>query len=226
MKIRYLYSHLNGFEYLLVHKRELWDEIEEVINAIDADMYTKLSNAQNKQGRTLYDQKKLNLEFKTLFLSKGWKDHRQSYYFTPDEYLARNTMDLDKTQQKEEIEKAGKTPFAGFNQTDFLKENVAIEVQFGKYSFVAYDLFVKHMAFYIANNINVGIEILPTKALQSRMDTGVACYEKEVYNVYRSGRNTPAVPLVIIGIEPNTDEFDYTGEDNSSYWQLNMNSSE
>ncbi|MFC2492505.1 MAG: restriction endonuclease, partial [Campylobacter curvus] len=24
-----------------------------------------------------------------------------------------------------------------------------------------------------------------------------------VYNVYRQGRNTPAVPLVIIGIEPD-----------------------
>lgn len=36
-----------------------------------------------------------------------------------------------------------------YNQTDFVKDRIAIEVQFGKYSFVAYDLFVKHMAFCV-----------------------------------------------------------------------------
>ena len=77
------------------------------------------------------------------------------------------------------------------------------------------------MAFYISNDIDVGIEILPTKALQNKMDVGVACYEKEVYNVYRAGRNTPAVPLVVIGIEPDTDEFEYVGEDPNSFWEQN-----
>jgi hypothetical protein len=46
-------------------------------------------------------------------------------------------------------------------QTDFVKNRVAIEVQFGKYAFVAYDLFVKHLAFYIGNHIDEGIKILP-----------------------------------------------------------------
>ncbi len=42
-----------------------------------------------------------------------------------------------------------------------------LEVQFGKYSFVAYDLFVKHLDFYVGDKIDVGIEILPMKSLQS-----------------------------------------------------------
>jgi hypothetical protein len=83
-----------------------------------------------------------------------------------------------------------------------VKERIAVEVQFGKYAFVAYDLFVKHMAFYIGNQIDVGIEILPMKSLTGEMSSGVAYYEGEVYNVIRQGRNTPAVPLVIIGIAP------------------------
>ena len=33
-----------------------------------------------------------------------------------------------------------------YNQTDFVKDRVAVEVQFGKYAFVAHDLFVKHSA--------------------------------------------------------------------------------
>ena len=79
---------------------------------------------------------------------------------------------------------------------------MAIEVQFGKYSFVAYDLFVKHLAFYVGDKIDVGIEILPMKALQAQMSSGVPYYEGEFYNVIRQGRGVPSVPLVIIGIMP------------------------
>jgi hypothetical protein len=37
MKIIEKYSHLNGLEYLLVHKPELWNEIENVIKTVDAE---------------------------------------------------------------------------------------------------------------------------------------------------------------------------------------------
>ena len=103
--------------------------------------------------------------------------------------------------QKEEIRQAGHSPIFSYNQTDFVKDRVAIEVQFGKYSFVAYDLFVKHLAFYVRDQIDVGIEILPMKTLQSQMSSGVSYYEGELYNVVRQGRGVPTVPLVIIGIE-------------------------
>lgn len=73
-------------------------------------------------------------------------------------------------------------------------------MQFGKYSFVAYDLFVKHMAFYIGNVIDVGVEILAMKSLQEEMSSGVGYYEGELYNLIREGRGVPAVPLVLIGI--------------------------
>lgn len=51
---------------------------------------------------------------------------------------------MSSAEQKSEIEAAGYTPIFSYNQTDFVKDRVALEVQFGKYSFVAYDLFVKH----------------------------------------------------------------------------------
>ena len=67
---------------------------------------------------------------------------------------------------------------------------------------MAYDLFVKHLAFYIGDKIDVGIEILPMKTLQAQMSSGIPYYEGELYNVIRQGRGVPAVPLVIIGIIP------------------------
>jgi hypothetical protein len=108
---------------------------------------------------------------------------------------------MSAAEQKREIEEAEEKPIFSYNQTDLVKDRVAAEVQFGKYSFVAYDLFVKHLAFYVGDQIDVGIEILPMKTLQSQMSSGVPYFEGEFYNVVRQGRGVPAVPLILIGVE-------------------------
>jgi hypothetical protein len=111
-------------------------------------------------------------------------------------------MSLKAEQQRDEIKAAGHEPLFSYNQTDFVKDRVAVEVQFGKYAFVAYDLFVKHMAFFVGDVIDVGVEILPMKELQGHMSSGVAYYEGELYNLIRQGRGVPAVPLVMVGVAP------------------------
>ena len=58
-----------------------------------------------------------------------------------------------------------------------------------------FDLFVKHMLFYSGGKINLGIEILPIKKMQTQMSSGVAYYEGEVYNVMRQGRNSTFVRI-------------------------------
>lgn len=99
-------------------------------------------------------------------------------------------------------------PIPSYKQTDFLKDRVAIEVQFGKYAFVAFDLVVKHLLFYSGDVINAGVKILPMKAMASDpkggrlLSTGIAYFEGEVYNILRHGRGSPPVPLLILGIAP------------------------
>ncbi|MBU1091366.1 restriction endonuclease [Patescibacteria group bacterium] len=203
MKIVETYSHLNGLEFLLVHKKSLWKEIQTVIKEVDANKCkTKISKEKTMKGRLLYSPIEMNKNFKNQLKLKSWEESRVSYWVTKDEKLIRKTLTLSPDEQKKEIESDGLTPIFSYNQTDYIKTRIAIEVQFGKYSFVAYDLFVKHLAFYIGDKIDVGIEILPMKSLQSQMSSGVAYYEGELYNVIRQGRGIPAVPLIIIGIEP------------------------
>jgi len=164
---------------------------------VDAEKFkTKVSKEKTMKGKILYSPIGMNAEFKRLLRIKNWKESRVSYWVTKSEKLIRKTLSMSSEDQKKEIEAAGETPIYSYNQTDFVKDRVAIEVQFGKYSFVAYDLFVKHLAFY------VGVEILPMKSLQLHMSSGVPYYEGEFYNVVRQGRGVPAVPLIIIGITP------------------------
>jgi hypothetical protein len=144
----------------------------------------------------------MNKALNKAFGAYKWNEQRTSYWVTSDAKLIRRTMHMPPQQQKNEIETAGLKPIFSYNQTDFVKDRVAVEVQFGKYSFVAYDLFVKHIAFFVGDVIDVGIEILPMKELQEEMSSGVAYYEGELYNLIREGRGVPAVPLILIGIAP------------------------
>ncbi|OPY65474.1 MAG: Restriction endonuclease BglII [Syntrophorhabdus sp. PtaU1.Bin050] len=203
MRIVETYSHLNGLEFLLVHQPKLWEEIKHVVGTVDAEMCkTKVSKEKTMKGKILFSPIAMNSSFSELLSARSWKESRVSYWVTKNERLIRKTLTMPAEEQKKEIEEAGETPIFSYNQTDFVKDRVAVEVQFGKYSFVAYDLFVKHLAFYVGDRIDVGIEILPMKSLQSQMSSGVAYYEGELYNVVRQGRGVPAVPLVIVGISP------------------------
>jgi hypothetical protein len=203
MRIATYYSHLNGLEHLLVHKPGLWDEIRNVIEILDAaTCLTKVSKEKRTKDKVFYSPVGLNAAMRTSFSGHGWGERRTSYWVTSDAQLIRKTMNMTPAQQKTEIEAAGLRAISSYNQTDFVKDRVAVEVQFGKYAFVAYDLFVKHMAFYVGDVIDVGIEILPMKELQSEMSSGVAYYESELYNLIREGRGVPHVPLVLLGVAP------------------------
>ena len=203
LRISKHYSHLNGLEYLLVHKPNLWKEVEAVIAEVNAEQWrTKISKEKRMIGKRLYSPGDMNAAFKSSFASRSWAEQRTSYWVTGDARLIRRTMIMTPDEQKSAIEAAGENPIQSYNQTDFVKDRVAVEVQFGKYFAVAYDLFVKHLAFYIGDLIDVGIEIVPTKELQRGMSSGVPYYEGELYNLIREGRGVPAVPLVLVGIEP------------------------
>lgn len=203
MRVVEHYSHLNGLEFLLVHKPDLWKEIQAIIKSVDAEKCrTKISKEARTKNKLFYSPRALNEEMKQGFSKTNWEQQRASYWVTSDAQLIRKTLFMPPEQQRTEIEGAGLKPLGSYNQTDFVKERIAVEVQFGKYAFVAYDLFVKHMAFFVGNAIDVGVEILPMKELQQHMSSGVGYYEGELYNLIREGRGVPGVPLVLIGVAP------------------------
>jgi len=182
----------------------MWEEIEKIIAAIDLEAArTKVSKEKGpKYGTVLYSPDDLNARFKEGFTSAGgWEESRTTYWMTGDYDLVRATVTDSAEEQKKQLLAAGKVPIRSYNQTDFVKDRVAVEVQLGKYSFIAYDLFVKHMAFYVGDKIDLGIEILPTKAMQTQMSSGPGYYEHALYQIARQGRGVPAVPLVLVGIE-------------------------
>lgn len=205
MRIANEYNHLNAREFLIVNKSDQYEEIRNSISNLDANQYLKISCDVSKLGKVFYSQTDINRALKDSLYSCLWRERRIEYYVTGDEDTTREIINVfDKEDQKRLLEERELAYYSTFNQVDFQKERVAIEVQFGKYFSVAYDLHVKHTFFYSRNDIDVGIEVIPTKAMEEHMDTGVPWFENEVTNVIREGRTNPPVPILILGIEPDT----------------------
>ena len=204
MKIAHVYSHLNGLEYMLVRKLELWQEIQDAVKNVNASSaFVKVSREKTMMGKILLSPSKLNELFKAEFTSMGWHEVRHDYYVNEDLDTARGIVHIqDKDEQRRLIIERGFTAYRTYNQIDFVKDRTAIEVQFGKYFSVQYDLHVKHTFFYERGDIDVGVEIIPTHEMMSQMSTGVAWYENELANIIREGRSNPSVPIILMGIEP------------------------
>ncbi len=204
MKIAQVYSHLNGLEFMLVRKPDLWQEIQDAVKNVDAlSAFEKVSREKTMTGRILLSPSKLNTLFKAELSAKGWQEVRHAYFVNEDLNTAREIVHIrDMDEQRRIILAHGFTPYRTYNQIDFVKDRAAVEVQLGKYFSVQYDLHVKHTFFYERGDIDVGIEIIPTHNMMSQMSSGVAWYENELANIVREGRSNPSVPVILIGIEP------------------------
>ena len=86
------------------------------------------------QGKLLYSPIDMNKQFKEKLEFLGWEESRVHYWVTKEESLIGKILSMEPDQQKKEIEDSGYTAISSYNQTDFVKDRVAIEVQFGKYS--------------------------------------------------------------------------------------------
>ena len=174
MKLAAKYSHLNGLEWLIYHHPYYWDEICAAIANVDATLCkTKTSKEKTMMGKILYSPTDLNVAFKRELEKRSWLNpKRNRFYVTDDSELTKTIIPLGIDQQKEVLVKAGKPLIDTFNAADFDKGRVSIEVQFGKYSFVQFDMFIKHAANYMQDKIDLGIEIVPMKALEQKMSSG------------------------------------------------------
>ena len=110
MQIKARYSHLNGEEYLIVHRKELWEEVQAVIA-----MWTPLpAKPKSRKKRPCQENPVLSPDMNRLFKDGlemlEWSERRNTFWVTDDEKLLRGIYDLPESQQKKAIEEAGLTP--------------------------------------------------------------------------------------------------------------------
>lgn len=203
MQIVQRYSHQNGFEYLMYHRPDLWAQIEASIGAVDAESCrTKESLESRKAGQMLLSPKALNQRFSEEFEQRGWKAEVTRNWLSEHLEDIKRIARLPPVEQRAYLDSLGREKLETYNQTDFVKDRVAVEMQLGKYAFVAHDMFVKHMSFFLNDAIDVAVEVVPMKSMERQMSSGVPYYERDLFNLVRQGRGVPAVPIILVGIAP------------------------
>lgn len=85
---------------------------------------------------------------------------------------------------------------------DFIKNKLGVEVQFGKYSFMVYNVCLKMTIFHNMGFIDVGIEIVPVKELAEDMSSGVSYFEQFVWDLEQRGVSDIDIPVLILGVAP------------------------
>ena len=84
---------------------------------------------------------------------------------------------------------------------DFLKEKLGVEVQFGKYSFMVYNVAAKMTIFHNLGIIDAGVEIVPVKRFADQMSTGVSYFEQFIWDLEHRGVADIDIPVLILGID-------------------------
>ena len=80
------------------------------------------------------------------------------------------------------------------------KEKIAIHINFDS-DLSPLTVFARNLPSYWNASIDLAIEIFPTRKIQEKLPANATYYEDEVYNVVRSGRGNPPMPLLILGVE-------------------------
>jgi len=190
MKIAGVYSFNNGEKTVKKKYPGLHKEIETVIAAIKASQYkTKISKEKTMPGRVLYNPRALNKAFKENFYSFGWISHKTVCEY-PTQYYIKKYVDKSENAFK-----------GAFREMDFVKNKLGVEVQFGKYSFMVYNVCAKMTIFKNLNVIDTGVEIVPIKRFANEMSTGVSYFEQFVWDLEHRGVSNIDIPVLILGID-------------------------
>ncbi len=174
MKVISEFSQKNGKKFISNEFPNELSEIYEVIEGVNLkDFKTKISREKTMPGELLYSPSELNREYKRRFNNLGWHEYRI------------------------------KLPFGNgaFREMDFVKNRLGVEVQFGKYAFMAYNVSAKMTIFHNHNVIDAGVEIVPMKNMADQMSSGVSYFEQIKWDLENRGVADIDIPVIVMGID-------------------------
>ena len=174
------YSHKGGRKFIETNHPTELREIEKAISVVDADRFkTKISEEKTMKGRELYSPIEINKEFKHILSGMGWTPVR-----------------LDVSTKIPELDEEHK----GFREMDLVKNKVGLEIQFGKYAFMIYNVAAKMTIFNKQGIIDSGVEVVPMRRLTDDMSTGVSSFEQMKTDLEFRGEADIDIPVLILGI--------------------------
>jgi len=182
------YSFNDGLNVVRSRYSNLLREITYIVKQVEASKCkTKKSKEKTMPGRVLYSPMALNKAFKKEFEKLGWECKKVKCDYPTEFY--------DEGYEHKALRDGA------FREMDFIKEKLGVEVQFGKYAFMVYNVCAKMTIFHNLGFVNAGVEIVPIKNFADEMSTGVSYFEQFVWDLEKRGVSNIDIPVLIIGID-------------------------
>lgn len=183
------YSFNNGEAVITQQYPQLLAEVEACIAQVDAAQHrTKKSRESTRQHQILYSPRGLNRAYKQVFQAYDWRSQRVLCDY-PDRFYTKDYQPRTRPSQM------------SFREIDFVKEQLGVEVQFGKHAFMVYNVCAKMTIFRNLGVIDAGIEIVPIRQFALEMSTGVSYFEQFVWDLEQRGVADIDVPVLILGVD-------------------------
>ncbi len=187
MIIAGVYSFNHGKDIFEARYAAELHEIEQIVAAVDSmQCRTKTSREKTMPGRTLYSPRALNKAFRREFESRDWHKYKVRCEYSTAYYVGSHAP--------------GVPSRGAFREIDFVKNRVGVEVQFGKYAFMVYNVCAKMTIFHNLGVIDVGLEIVPLKIFADEMSTGVSYFEQFVWDLEHRGVADIDIPVLVLGV--------------------------
>lgn len=191
MQIAAKFSMKNGEAYISEYFPQELAEIYDAIAQVDASACkTKKSREKGSEGRIFYSPPCLNKAFENILQPLGWAKKEIKCAYSGATFL--NGFDSKSDGH------------IGSREMDFLKPGIklGLEIQFGKYAFMAYNICAKMTIFHNLGHINAGIEIVAVRELTAEMSSGVSYYEQIEWDMRMRGSADIDIPILVLGVAP------------------------
>jgi len=187
MRIVAKYSFNDGEKVVQCEYNHLLREVEQAVLAVDSKRCkTKKSTEKTMPGKLLYSPVALNTAFKNFLFGKGWSNHKEKCEYSDEFYV--DGYEPSRTK-------------GAFRDMDFVKDRLGVEIQFGKYAFMVYNVCAKMTIFHNLGIIDAGIEVVPVKKFADNMSTGVSYFEQFTWDLMHRGVSNIDIPVLILGID-------------------------
>ena len=188
MLIREVYSHKGGEKFINTNHPNEFNEIVKAVADISAVAALCMKTAEKSKEPLLFSPIALNTSLKIYLHHLGW------------------TEKAPKSAKgfKEPRIKLGNREF---REMDGIKNKVGLEVQFGKYAFMGYDIFSKMPLFAKRGLIDCGIELVAMPSIVKNMSSGVSSFNQIVMDMKERGEADLDIPTIIIGIDCDDNDW-------------------
>jgi hypothetical protein len=186
MRVADQYSFAGGEEYLAKHHPTELQDVLTAIRATDAETCRLKKTLESSRSGMLFSPRALNNCLLTQQLhQRGWR-------------TAASRRAISRAFPKTGL--PGGVRRIGLSM-DGIKNRAGLEVQFGKYAFLEYDVLAKMPIYQREGLIDVGIEVVPVFMMMRQMSTGVGDFERLVTNLSARGERSGDFPVLVLGID-------------------------